>query len=102
MKKATDTYGTKFILIFSPCPTGWRYSPELTIRVAKLATETGIFPLYEIENGEKYSLNRKRLQKPVREYTSLQGRFRGLSEEDLRKIKNTVRKDWEYLKRMAG
>jgi pyruvate/2-oxoacid:ferredoxin oxidoreductase beta subunit len=102
MKKARDTYGTKFILIFSPCPTGWRYSPELTIRVAKLATETGIFPLYEIENGEKYSLNRKRLQKPVREYTSLQGRFRGLSEKDLQKVEDTVRKDWEYLKRMAG
>jgi pyruvate/2-oxoacid:ferredoxin oxidoreductase beta subunit len=102
MKKARDTSGTKFILVFSPCPTGWRYSPELTIRVAKLATETGIFPLYEIENGEKYSLNRKRLQKPVKEYISLQGRFRRFNEEDLRKVENTVRKDWEYLKRMAG
>jgi len=70
--------------------------------VAKLATETGIFPLYEIENGEKYSVNRKRVQKPVMEYISLQGRFRGFSEEDLRKVENTVRKDWEYLKRMAG
>jgi pyruvate/2-oxoacid:ferredoxin oxidoreductase beta subunit len=102
MKKARDTYGTKFILVFSPCPTGWRYSPELTIRVAKLATETGIFPLYEIENGEKYFLNRKRSQKPVKEYISLQGRFRRFSEEDFQKVENTVRKEWEYLKRIAG
>jgi pyruvate/2-oxoacid:ferredoxin oxidoreductase beta subunit len=102
VRKARDTYGTKFILIFSPCPTGWRYSSELTVRVAKLATETGIFPLYEIENGEKYTLNRKSLQKPVVEYVSLQGRFRRLSEGDLRKFEDTVRKDWEYLKRMVG
>jgi len=101
VRKAKDTYGTKFILVFSPCPTGWRYSPELTVRMAKLATETGIFPLYEIENGERYSLRRKPLQKPVQEYISLQGRFRRLSEEDLRKIEDTVRKDWEYLKGMA-
>lgn len=101
VRKAKDTYGTKFILVFSPCPTGWRYSPELTIRVAKLATETGIFPLYEIENGERYSLSRKRLQKPVQEYIALQGRFRRLSEEDLRKVEDTVRKEWEYLNRMA-
>jgi pyruvate/2-oxoacid:ferredoxin oxidoreductase beta subunit len=102
VKKAKEMGGTKFILIFSPCPTGWRYSPEMTIRLAKLATETGIFPLYEIENGEKYTLSSKRSEKPLRDYLALQGRFRNLTEENLRRLEDRVEKEREYLKRLAG
>ena len=100
--KAKEKVGTKFILVLSPCPTGWRYSPEMTIRIAKLATETGIFPLYEIENGDKYVLPQRRSQKPLKEYFSLQGRFRNLKEEDLLRLEEKVKKDWEYLTRLAG
>jgi len=100
--KAKEKVGTKFILVLSPCPTGWRYSPEMTIRIAKLATETGIFPLYEIENGDKYVLPQRRSQKPLKEYFSLQGRFRNLKEEDLLRVEEKVKKDWEYLTRLAG
>jgi pyruvate/2-oxoacid:ferredoxin oxidoreductase beta subunit len=102
VKRAKEIVGTKFILIFSPCPTGWRYSSEMTIRIAKLATETGIFPLYEIENGEKYILSQRRPQKPLKEYFSLQGRFRNLKEEKLLRAEAKVKKDWEYLTRLAG
>jgi len=102
IKKARDTSGTRFILIFTPCPIGWRYSPELTIRVAKLATETGIFPLYEIENGVRYCLNRARSKRPLEEYISLQGRFRNLDEQGLQEIEERVKNNWEYLIRMAG
>jgi len=101
VNKAKKIKGTKFILIFSPCPTGWRYSSEMTIRIAKLATETGIFPLYEIENGEKYILSAKKSDKPVREYFSSQGRFRHLSEEAVKGFEEKVRKEREYLRRMA-
>jgi pyruvate/2-oxoacid:ferredoxin oxidoreductase beta subunit len=91
--------GTKFILVFS-MPTGWRYSPEH--RIARLATETGIFPLYEVENGVKYVLTQRRSQKPLKEYFSIQGRFRNLKEEDLLRVEEKVKKDWEYLTRLAG
>ncbi|MGA2331849.1 MAG: thiamine pyrophosphate-dependent enzyme [Syntrophales bacterium] len=102
VKKAKEIGGTRFILIFSPCPTGWRYSPEMTIRLAKLATETGIFPLYEIENGEKYTLSSKRSEKPLRDYFALQGRFRNLTKENLQQFEKRVEKEREYLKRLAG
>lgn len=103
VNKAKEMMGTKFILIFSPCPTGWRYSSEMTIKIAKLATETGIFPLYEIENGEKYTLNPRRSKdKPVKEYFSVQGRFRNLKEENLRWFEEKIQKEREYLKRLAG
>jgi pyruvate/2-oxoacid:ferredoxin oxidoreductase beta subunit len=102
MKRAKAIVGTKFILVFSPCPTGWRYSPEMTIRIAKLATETGIFPLYEIENGEKYILGQKHPPKPLKEYFSLQGRFRNLKGDELLRVEEKIKKDWEYLTRLAG
>ena len=102
VNKAKEKMGTKFILIFSPCPTGWRYSPEMTIKIAKLATETGLFPLYEIEDGEKYTLGPKRKEKPLKEYFSLQGRFRNLTEENLRRFEEKVRKERDYLACLAG
>ncbi len=64
VEKAKQKVGTKFILIFSPCPTGWRYSSELTVKIARLATETGVFPLYEVEDGEKYYLGQRHRKKP--------------------------------------
>jgi pyruvate/2-oxoacid:ferredoxin oxidoreductase beta subunit len=97
VEKAKGIHGTRFLLIFSPCPTGWRHSSELTIQIAKLATETGVFPLYEIEAGEKYSLSRRHSVKPIKEYLSLQGRFRNLTEKDLMKMEERVRKEQEYL-----
>jgi pyruvate/2-oxoacid:ferredoxin oxidoreductase beta subunit len=102
VKRAAEFTGTRFILVFSPCPTGWRYSSEMTIHIAKLATETGLFPLYEIEDGEKYILNKKAPQKPLKEYFSLQGRFRNLKEAELQRAEERVKKDWDYLTRMAG
>ena len=102
VEKAKGIYGTRFILIFSPCPTGWRHSSELTIQIAKLATETGLFPLYEVEKGEKYSLGRRHSLKPLKEYLSLQGRFRHFTEKDLKKMEERVQKEWEYLTCMAG
>jgi pyruvate/2-oxoacid:ferredoxin oxidoreductase beta subunit len=102
VKKAKEIRGTKFILIFSPCPTGWRYSSEMTIQIAQLATETGIFPLYEIENGEKYILSHRRSKKPLKEYFSLQGRFRKIKDEELLRAEERVKKHWEFLTRLAG
>lgn len=102
MEKAKKIYGMKFILIFSPCTTGWRYPPELTIRIAKLATETGIFPLYEIEDGERYVLNRVRGKKPLKEYVSLQGRFSNLDERGLKRLEEQVQRHWDRLTFLSG
>jgi len=102
MEKAKKIHGTKFVLIFSPCTTGWRYPPEQTIRIAKLATETGVFPLYEIEDGERYTLGRQGGKKPVKEYLDLQGRFRNLDEQVIGRIEAWIEKRRDYLQRLAG
>ena len=97
--KGAATQGPAYIHILSVCPTGWRCPPDLAIRIGRLAVETGIFPLYEIENGEyKLSVNFPKL-KPVQDYLKLQGRFRHLSEETLTEIQHRV--DKEYAKLMG-
>ena len=97
VKKAKEIKGTKFIHLYAPCPTGWKHSPDITVKVARLATETNIFPIYEVENGV-YKINRKiKNPKPVIEYLKLQGRFSHLKDEEIDFIQSEVNKNWERL-----
>ena len=98
VKKAKEIKGFKFIHIISPCPPGWKTPPEISIKLARLAVQTGIFPLYEVEKGEYYKINVKPKElKPVIEYLKLQGRFRHLTEEDVQEIQRQVERNWKTL-----
>lgn len=96
VKKALSIKGPTFIHVFAPCPTGWRFSNEKTVKVSRLAVETGAFPLYEIEKGV-LKLTYKPSLKPIEEYLKIQGRFAHLTEEDIKKIQDYVNKEWERL-----
>ena len=101
VKKGLAVNGPAFISVFSVCPTGWRSAPDLSVRLGRLAVETGIFPLYEVENG-KYTLNLAPSPlRPVQDYLKLQGRFRHLSEGMVKQIQDRVIKDYEALKEKA-
>ena len=97
IKRAQETRGFKFIYAFSPCPVGWRFSAELTIRLARLAVQTKLFPLFEVENGERYTLNVEPEGIPVGEYLKPQGRFSFLKEGDLERIQENVDREWKRL-----
>ena len=98
VKKAVETPGPAYVHILSVCPTGWRCPTDSTIRMGRLAVETGVFPLYSIENGEyKLSIDFPQL-KPLRAYTKQQGRFRHLSEEILDQIQERVTREYDKLK----
>jgi pyruvate/2-oxoacid:ferredoxin oxidoreductase beta subunit len=97
IKKAKEIQGFKFIYAFSPCPVGWRFSSELTIHLARLAVQTKIFPLYEVENGEHYILSEEPEGIPVSEYLTPQGRFRFLREGDMERIQENVDQEWKRL-----
>jgi 2-oxoisovalerate ferredoxin oxidoreductase beta subunit len=95
--KAKGFKGTRFIHLYAPCPTGWKHAPDITIQVARLATETNVFPLYEVVDGV-YEINRKIAHpKPVSEYLKIQGRFRHLTGEEVQTIQKEVDKSWERL-----
>ena len=102
VKKGVATPGPAYIHILSVCPTGWRCPPDLTVKIGRLAVETGIFPLYEIESGEyELSIDLPELR-PVQDYFKLQGRFRHLSEETIKKIQDRVDKEYARLKEKAA
>jgi pyruvate ferredoxin oxidoreductase beta subunit len=102
VKKGLAVNGPAFISVFSVCPTGWRSAPELSVRLGRLAVQTGIFPLYEVENG-KYKLTIEPTPiRPVQDYLKLQGRFRHLSEGNVKEIQARVTSDYEALKRKAA
>jgi len=73
--KAMGISGSRYIHILVPCPLGWGSASDATIQVARLATESGLFPMFEAVDGELCSSNKIRRQVPVREYLKLQKRF---------------------------
>jgi len=77
VKKALSIKGPKYIQIHVPCPLGWRHETDMTLEVARLAVETGLYPLIEYENGTLVS-RRQIAPKPVEEYLKVQGRFKHL------------------------
>ncbi|MBV8570299.1 MAG: hypothetical protein JO319_06785 [Acidobacteriaceae bacterium] len=75
VEKAIAIHGARYIHIHVPCPLGWGSEPADTIRVARLAVETGLFPLFEAEFGTVTERMRIRRATPVAEYLKLQRRF---------------------------
>jgi len=102
VKKAIAVEGPAYLHVFSVCPTGWRSPSELAISMGRKAVLSGVFPLFEVMNGEwKLSMDvEKRI--PFREYIKGQGRFRHLAEEDIELIQRQVDKNWGELRKRCG
>jgi pyruvate ferredoxin oxidoreductase beta subunit/2-oxoisovalerate ferredoxin oxidoreductase beta subunit len=100
--KARDMRGeSRFIHVIATCPPGWKIPSELSVKIARLAVQTNIFPLYEVENGITYTLNYTG-NRQVAEYLQAQGRFKHLVEDDISRIQKMVDADWKLLRRKAG
>ena len=98
MRKAKEVKGLRFIHILSSCPPGWKFPSELSVKISRLAVETKIFPLYEIENGRKYTLTVEPKGLPVGEYLKLQGRFGHLTGKAIQAIQANVDEEWSFLR----
>lgn len=108
LRKAKEIKGTKYIHMLAPCPTGWRYDTSKTVEIGRLAVQTGMWALFEIENG-RFKLNPpsdrlidKTKRRPVKEYLALQDRFRHLTEEDVERIQTWVDADWEHYRTLTS
>ena len=82
--KAMSIRGARYIHVLVPCPLGWGAAPHDTIRLARLAAESGLFPVFEAEHGEITDRYRIRRRVPVEEYLKLQRRFAHLFKPTLR------------------
>ncbi|WDN88435.1 2-oxoisovalerate ferredoxin oxidoreductase, beta subunit [Desulfosarcina sp. BuS5] len=101
VEKAKKIKGTRFLHVFASCPAGWQIPSEISIKTARQAVQTRIFPLYEVFDGVSWIINRMPDKIPVDEYFKSQGRFKHLAEEDLRVIQNMVDDNWKLLTQKA-
>ena len=101
VQTALAAEGPSFLNVISPCHRGWQYPIEDTIDVAKLAVETCVWPLFEVNHG-KWTINYKpKEKKPVVEYLKNEGRFAHLfkpgNEKILEEIQADVDRKWNKL-----
>ena len=102
--KAKNIYGPKYIHILAPCPPGWGYEPKDSIKIGRLAVQTGFWPLYEVIEGKfQLSKDSKRYldpskRKPIEEYLTIQKRFRNISEEIIVNYREYINNLWEEIK----
>jgi len=105
--KAKKIRGTRYIHLYIPCPPGWAYPPKDTVKMGRLAVETGISPLFEIENGRfrftgrSKSMAEKGNRLPVINYLEKQGRFRKMNIEQLHQMQRWVDGKWQEYQRRA-
>ena len=100
--KAKSIRGTKFIHMLVPCPTGWRTPTNISPELSILAVETNVFPLYEVENGVRWTINHEPRSLPVEEYLLKQGRYKHLTKEEIREIQKQAEEEWKRLKQRVS
>jgi pyruvate ferredoxin oxidoreductase beta subunit/2-oxoisovalerate ferredoxin oxidoreductase beta subunit len=101
VKTALELPGTRFLLMHSPCPTGWKAEPADSIELVRLAVSSGLFPLYEVWDGQTYRLNVEPEGTDPGEYYRRQKRF-APDEVDLEQTRRQCAEQLDRLRLLAG
>lgn len=102
VEKARGIRGMRFIHILSPCPPGWKTADDATVELARMAVENRIFPLVEVEEGERWRFTVDHPGDPVEPYLRMQGRFRHLDDEAVGRIQAEVDARWKVMERRVA
>jgi pyruvate/2-oxoacid:ferredoxin oxidoreductase beta subunit len=97
VRKAKAMRGLRLITLLVPCLDGWGVPEDDGITLARLAVQTGMFPLYEVEDGFRYTLSEPVKTRPVRDYLQLQRRYRGLDDGTVQALQHEVDEGWARL-----
>lgn len=98
---AASKKGFAYLHVFSPCPTGWAYSPEKAIEVARKAVASNVFPLWEMDkDGYRLTENKKPIT--VEEFVHGIGKFKNLTPELIESIQEAAETRYETLKKLAS
>ena len=97
LEYAKPIKGFRFIQVSAPCPTGWRFDPRYSVKIAKEMVLSGLWPLYEVVNGEYIMTIVPSKLRPVTDYLKQQGRFRHLSDDVIEQIQKRVTSDYKKL-----
>lgn len=101
VKKAREMRGFRFIQILAPCVAGWMYPPQQTVMISRLAVESKVFPLFEVEQGVRYTINHQPQGEPVAKYLDAQKRYRHLTPDQKMAIQQKTDEDWHRLQWLA-
>jgi len=102
VKKAQGIKGTKVIIVLIPCLPGWGVADNSAVKVARMAVESGVFPLFEVEGGLKYTMSKTDRTFPVKDYLGVQKRFRNLTEDQISSIETDIDDEWNRITEKAG
>ncbi|HKQ48968.1 MAG TPA: thiamine pyrophosphate-dependent enzyme [Phycisphaerae bacterium] len=100
LETALNFRGFRFLLMLSPCPIGWKSEPDESVELVRFAVECGLFPLYEVFEGDRYRINIRPTSDGLEKYTSRQRRYASLS-TDGALIRRRIAAQWRYLDHMA-
>jgi pyruvate ferredoxin oxidoreductase beta subunit/2-oxoisovalerate ferredoxin oxidoreductase beta subunit len=100
MRLALGTPGFRFLVMLSPCPAGWKSEPAQSVELVRLAVACGLFPLYEVFDGDRYRINERPDDTPLDAFLSRQGRFRSVA-PSLDALRAQVGRDWARLDGLA-
>jgi len=106
--RASQIKGFRFIHLHSPCPPGWRFDDDKTVEIARLAVETGAWILFEYIDGRleispsSRPYRDKSRRKPLKEYLNAQGRFKGITEEDVKIIEEMIDQNWRLIENLMS
>ncbi|HLC76785.1 MAG TPA: thiamine pyrophosphate-dependent enzyme [archaeon] len=94
LKKAATMTGTRYIEVLAPCPVSWGYEPSNTIEVGRVAVETGLFPVFEVENDTVTLTKRPNRLEPVEHFNQVQKKMKI---ENTQNVQEWVNKKWKAL-----
>jgi pyruvate ferredoxin oxidoreductase beta subunit len=97
VKKGLASQGPAYVQVFAPCVVGWKYPPNLSIEVCRLAFETKVTPLYEIENGVLTFTKKPSQFKPIEQFLKTQGRFKHMTPDEIKEVQQHVDEEFEKL-----
>jgi pyruvate ferredoxin oxidoreductase beta subunit/2-oxoisovalerate ferredoxin oxidoreductase beta subunit len=100
--KARNVRGTRFLHVLAPCPPGWKSQDEETIELARAAVRARVFPLVEVEDGERWRITLEPPPQSLRSYLERQGRFRHLTPADVETIQRQIDARWDALQKRVG
>jgi len=97
VQKALTFEGSRFLAVLVPCLDGWGLPDESGARFSRLAVESGVWPLYEVEDGKHYTLNHETRNQSVAAYLDQQKRYRHIDESGLDELQAAIDEEWEQL-----
>ena len=97
VEKAKAMRGLRLLTLLVPCLDGWGIPDSMGLALARLAVQSGVFPLYEVEDGSRYTLNEPTERRPVRDYLEAQRRYRDIADDEIVQLQGEVDAGWARL-----